>query len=93
MVSGVFLKEVRMKNPITKLREEKGLTQRDLAILLEVSAALISQLEVGALAPSERMLHRIANIFQINVERLDRELVSFYEERKEEVKQKLGLRA
>lgn len=85
--------EVRMKNPITKLREEKGLTQRDLAILLEVSAALVSQLEVGALAPSERMLSRIANIFQINVERLDRELVSFYKERKEEVKVKLGLRA
>jgi len=82
-----------MQNPIKKLREKKKLTQRDLAILLEVSAALVSQLEVGALAPSERLLQRIANVFQTDVERLDREFVSFYKERKEEVRQKLGLRA
>lgn len=82
-----------MQNPIKKLREKKKLTQRELAILLEVSAALVSQLEVGALAPSEKVLQKIANVFQTDVGRLDRELMSFYKERKEEVKQKLGLRA
>ena len=84
--------EVNVKNPVTRLREEKGLTQGDLAILLGVSVPFVSQVELGTLAPSERRLRMIANLFQTDAGRLDRGLASFHEKRKEELQEKLGLR-
>jgi len=84
--------DANVKNPVRRIRKEKGLTQGDLAILLEVSAAFVSALELGASAPSERTLKKIGEIFFIDAGKLDRALIRFREERKKEVKQKLGLR-
>ncbi len=81
-----------MKNPIAKLRQKKGMTQRDLASLLRVSAAFVSELEVGASAPSERTLKKIEEIFFIDATKLEKALVRFREERRKEVKRKLGPR-
>ncbi len=81
-----------MKNPVRRLREEKGLTQRELAILLEVSAAFVSALEAGASAPSERTLKKIGEVFFIDARKLEKALIRFREQRRKEIKQKLGLR-
>lgn len=84
--------EASVKNPVRKLRKQKGLTQGDLAILLGVSVPFVSQVELGVLAPSETMLQRLANILQIEAEKLDQNLVSFHEKRKQELQERLGLR-
>jgi len=84
--------EVKMKNPIAKLRQKKGMTQRDLASLLRVSAAFVSELELGASAPSERTLKKIGEIFFIDARKLEKALIRFREERGKEVKRKLGRR-
>jgi len=81
-----------MRNPIRKLRQKKILTQRDLAILLEVSAAFVSELEAGASAPSEKTLKKIGEIFFIDARKLEKALIRFREERRKEVKRKLGPR-
>ena len=81
-----------MKNPIAKLRQKKGMTQRDLASLLGVSAAFVSALEAGASAPSQRTLKKIGEIFFIDARKLEKALIRFREERKKEVRQKLGRR-
>lgn len=81
-----------MRNPIRKLREKKGLSQRDLASWLGVSAAFVSALEVGASTPSERTLKKIGELFFIDARKLDRALIRFREARKKEIRQKLGLR-
>ena len=41
-------------NPIKKRREEKELTQVEMALLIGVSQVHISQFETGGLIPSER---------------------------------------
>jgi len=84
--------EVRMKNPIAKLQQKKGMTQRDLASLLRISAAFVSALEAGASAPSERTLKKIGEIFFIDARKLEKALIRFREERGKEVKRKLGRR-
>ena len=81
-----------MQNPIAKLRQKKGMTQRDLASLLRVSAAFVSELEVGASAPSERTLKKIEEVFFIDARKLEKALIRFREERRKEVRQKLGCR-
>lgn len=84
--------EVRMKNPIAKLREKKRMTQRELASWLRVSAAFVSALEAGASAPSEKTLKKIGEIFFIDARKLEKALIRFREERRKEIKQKLGRR-
>lgn len=81
-----------MQNPIAKLRQKKGMTQRELASWLRVSAAFVSALEAGASAPSERTLKKIGEIFFIDARKLEKALIRFREERRKEVRQKLGLR-
>jgi len=76
-------------NPIKKRREEKGLTQVDLAIMLGVSQIYISQYETGGLVPSKRHAKRITEILGISPEDLDKELHQFYEARKKELEEKV----
>ncbi|RXG64112.1 XRE family transcriptional regulator, partial [Candidatus Atribacteria bacterium 1244-E10-H5-B2] len=75
-------------NPIKKRREEKGLTQVDLAILMGVSQVHISQFETGGLIPSESQTKKITKILGISPETLDKELHQFYEERRRELEKK-----
>ena len=76
-------------NPIKKRREEKGLTQADLALLLGISQAYISQFETGGLIPSEIQIKKIAEILGISPEILNKELHQFYEARKKELKKRI----
>jgi len=61
-------------NPIKKRREEKGLTQEDLALLVGASPVYISQFETGGLIPSEAQTKKITKIFSISPETLEKEL-------------------
>ena len=79
-----------MINPIKKGREEKGLTQVDLALLLGVSQIYISQFETGGLVPSKDHIKKITKILGTNPEILEKELHQFYEERREELRKKIA---
>lgn len=81
-----------MTNPIKKRREEKGLTQVDLALLLGVSQIYISQFETGGLIPSKIHVEKITDILDVSPEDLDKELHQFYESRREELKKKIGIK-
>jgi len=76
-------------NPIKKRREEKGLTQVDLALLVGVSQVYISQFETGGLIPSESQTKKITEILGIGPETLNKELHQFYEDRKRELKKRM----
>jgi len=76
-------------NPIKKRREEKGLTQVELALLIGVSQVYISQFETGGLIPSESQTKKITEILGINPETLNKELHQFYEARKRELEEKI----
>ena len=76
-------------NPIKKRREEKGLTQVDLALLVGVSQIYISQFETGGLIPSDIHVKNITEILGINPETLNKELHQFYEARKRELKKRM----
>ena len=79
-----------MTNPIKKRREEKGLTQVDLALLLGVSQIYVSQFETGGLVPSKNLIKKITKFLSVSAETLDKELHQFYEARREELKKKIG---
>ena len=78
-----------MINPIKKRREEKGLTQVDLALLVGVSQVYISQFETGGLIPSENQTKKITEIMGIGPETLNKELHQFYEARRKELKKRM----
>ncbi|MBA7531302.1 hypothetical protein ES705_23514 [subsurface metagenome] len=76
-------------NPIKKRREEKGLTQVDLALLVGVSQMYISHFETGGLVPSKGHIKKISKILGISPETLDKELHQFYEARRKELEKKM----
>ena len=87
-----FIRRQRKKmiiNPIKKRREEKGLTQVDLALMLKVSQMYISHFETGGLAPSKSHIKKIAEILGISLETLNKELHQFYEARRRELEKKM----
>jgi len=77
-------------NPIKKRREEKRLTQVDLALLVGVSQVYISQFETGGLIPSGSQTKKITEILGIDEKTLNRELHQFYEARRKELKKRIG---
>ncbi len=76
-------------NPIKKRREEKRLTQADLALLVGVSQVYISQFETGGLIPSESQTKKITEILGISPKTLKKELHQFYEARRKELKKRM----
>ena len=76
-------------NPIKKRREEKGLTQVDLALLVGVSQMYISHYETGGLTPSKKHVEKITKILGISPETLNKELHQFYEARRKELEKKM----
>ena len=76
-------------NPIRKMREEKRLSQSDLALLVGVSQPTISQFEIGGVTPSESQTKKITEILGICPETLNKELHQFYEDRKRELKKRI----
>jgi len=84
--------EKMITNPIKKRREEKRLTQVDLALLVGVSQVYISQFETGGLIPSKSLIKKISKILGISPETLNKELHQFYEDRRRELEKKMGER-
>ena len=76
-------------NPIRKRREEKRLTQSDMALLIGVSQPTISQFEIGGVIPSESQIKKITEILGISPETLDKELHQFYKARRKELKKRV----
>ena len=76
-------------NPIKKRREEKRLTQSDLALLVGVSQPIISQFEIGGVIPSVVQIRKITEILDIGPGTLNKELHQFYEARKRELKKRI----
>ena len=66
-------------NPIKKSREEKGLTQANLALLLDITQIYISQFETGGLVPSKNRIKKIAEILGLDEETFNKELSQFYQ--------------
>lgn len=57
-----------MKNNLRDLREERGWTQADLALQLEVSRQTINALEAGRYDPSLPLVFKIARLFGRRIE-------------------------
>jgi len=57
-----------VKNRLRSLREERGWTQADLALHLNVSRQTINALEAGRYDPSLPLAFRIAQLFACRIE-------------------------
>ena len=57
-----------MKNRLEELRKARGITQEELAALLEVSRQTISSLEKGRYNPSILLAFKIARYFGMSIE-------------------------
>jgi len=55
---------------IKSVREQKGLTQAQLASQAEITPAAISQIESGDRMPSTPILRRIASVLQVSIDYL-----------------------
>lgn len=71
-----------VSNSIKKLREEKGMTQDELAEKLNVTRQAVSNWETGKTQPDIETLTRLAEIFDVSVER-----IIYGSERKERIVQ------
>lgn len=68
-----------MKNRLEEIRKEKGITQEELASILEVSRQTIGSLENGRYNPSILLAFKIARYFELTIEE-----IFIYEENKYE---------
>jgi len=59
-----------MNNRLTSIRKERGLSQEDLAKILEVSRQTISSLEKGRYNPSIVLAFKIARYFNLTIEEI-----------------------
>ena len=66
--------QVKIGNFLKKLRKEKGITQEQLAEILNVSGRTVSRWETGASDPSTSNLLTLAKLFNTTAEELLREV-------------------
>lgn len=57
-----------MKNRLEEIRKERGITQEELASILEVSRQTIGSLENGRYNPSIQLAFKIAKYFNLKIE-------------------------
>ncbi|RHP34645.1 helix-turn-helix transcriptional regulator [Lachnotalea sp. AF33-28] len=57
-----------MKNRLDELRKSKGISQEELAAVLEVSRQTIGSLENGRYNPSITLAFKIAKYFELSIE-------------------------
>ena len=57
-----------MKNRVTELREEEGLTQKKLGEKVNVSRQAINAIETGKYDPSLWLAYDIAQLFNMSIE-------------------------
>ncbi len=68
-----------MKNRLEEIRKDRGITQEELANILEVSRQTIGSLENGRYNPSIILAFKIAKFFSLTIED-----IFIYEEEKNE---------
>ncbi|MBC6296129.1 helix-turn-helix transcriptional regulator [Listeria sp. FSL L7-1517] len=61
---------MKVINRVKTLREEKGITQNDLASILEVSRQTIHAIEKGKYNPSLELSLKMARYFELSVEEI-----------------------
>lgn len=59
-----------MKNTLTQLRTQRGMTQGDLAEALNVSRQTVNALETGRYDPSLPLAFAIAKLFKLRIEEI-----------------------
>lgn len=59
-----------MKNRLEEIRKQRGITQEELAEILEVSRQTIGSLENGRYNPSILLAFRIARYFNLTIEEI-----------------------
>lgn len=59
-----------MQNNVKKLREELGLTQKELGERVRVSRQAINAIETGKFDPSIWLAHDLAHFFGVSIEAL-----------------------
>lgn len=79
-----------MESPIRKHREKQGLKQLDLALLLGVSEMQISHWERPSRIPPETIILKLAEVFKVDPEILTTELVNYLEEKRKDLRRKIG---
>ena len=60
----------RLRNKLEEMRKNKGLTQEELALKLEVSRQTISSLEKGKYNPSILLAFKISKLFNMSIEEI-----------------------
>ena len=56
---------MKLSNYIKKIRQEKGMTQESLGILLGVNAPAVSRYESGGVVPSGNVLWKLLTVFKL----------------------------
>ena len=59
-----------MKNRLEELRRERGITQEELAAILEVSRQTVGSLENGRYNPSILLAFKLARFFGMTIEEI-----------------------
>lgn len=59
-----------MKTKVKELRAEHGMTQQQLADMVDVSSRTIISIEKGQYSPSLMLAYRMAKVFGVSVEEL-----------------------
>ena len=67
MKGGVEVDQVKIGNFLKKLRKEKGITQEQLAEILNVSGRTVSRWETGSNMPDISLLIEIADFFDVSI--------------------------
>ena len=59
-----------MKNKLEQIRKDRGITQEELANILEVSRQTVNSLEKGRYNPSIVLAFKIAKVFGLQIEEI-----------------------
>lgn len=59
-----------MKNKLEQIRKDRGITQEELANILEVSRQTVNSLENGRYNPSIVLAFKIAKVFGLHIEEI-----------------------
>lgn len=80
-----------MKNIIKDLRKEKGLTQMQLAIQLQIDQTTVSKWELGKAIPDTAMLITLSRFFDVSTDYLLGNSDFYYPDRLQSAQKNVGL--
>ena len=80
----------KKEHPIRKIRIDNRISQLELAKMLGVPQAKLSQWETAAIHTPGYIITEIARIFKIDGDKLKKESNDFYQRKKEELMEKYG---